>query len=173
LRARYRPARVRVLFVGEAPPASGAFFYQEDSGLYRAMAATFATAFPKMSDQRFLDSFRNMGCYLVDLCGRPVDRLAPADRRRARALGEKHLAVILEELRPRAIVVVVRAIEKHVVRAVQASAWRGSLVILPYPGRWHQHRARFNAELVPRLRTWRRTRLLAIPARERQRLLRP
>jgi hypothetical protein len=30
LRNVYRPERVRVLFVGESPPVSGAFFYQAD-----------------------------------------------------------------------------------------------------------------------------------------------
>ena len=34
LRRRYRPAHVDLLFIGEAPPASGRFFYQADSGLY-------------------------------------------------------------------------------------------------------------------------------------------
>ena len=46
LRESYRPERVRVLFVGEAPPASGAFFYRRDSGLYRALSTTFEEAFP-------------------------------------------------------------------------------------------------------------------------------
>jgi hypothetical protein len=41
LRRRYRPDGVRILFVGEAPPASGRFFYQADSGLYRAVRDTF------------------------------------------------------------------------------------------------------------------------------------
>jgi hypothetical protein len=39
LRKHYRPDRVRILFVGESPPASGRFFYQADSGLYRAATA--------------------------------------------------------------------------------------------------------------------------------------
>ena len=46
LRQRQRPRRVIILFVGEAPPASGRFFYQADSGLYRAIREAFVKAFP-------------------------------------------------------------------------------------------------------------------------------
>jgi hypothetical protein len=79
LRRQYQPRRVRILFVGEAPPASGRFFYRADSGLYRAIRDTFVTAFPSLrsSNAEFLEAFRAMGCYLVDLCGEPVDRLKP------------------------------------------------------------------------------------------------
>jgi hypothetical protein len=35
LRARYRPTKVRVPFVGEEPPASGTFFYAGNSQVYR------------------------------------------------------------------------------------------------------------------------------------------
>jgi hypothetical protein len=49
---------VRILFVGEAPPASGRFFYQGDSGLYRAVRETFIAAFPSMPKDDFLNSFR-------------------------------------------------------------------------------------------------------------------
>ena len=71
LRRRYRPARVRILFVGEAPPASGRFFYQADSGLYRAVRQTFLSAFPELKRAEFLESFRKLDCYLVDLCRSP------------------------------------------------------------------------------------------------------
>ena len=82
LRRRYRPARVRILFVGEAPPASGRFFYQADSGLYRAVREAFVEAFPDVAAGDFLKAFQEMGCYLVDLCGKPVDRMAPRQRKR-------------------------------------------------------------------------------------------
>ena len=84
LRRKYRPRRVRMLFIGEAPPASGRFFYNADSGLYRAIRDTFMDALPSLrsSNHEFLESFRAMGCYLVDLCGQPVDRVNRYRRRR-------------------------------------------------------------------------------------------
>ena len=117
LRQSYRPNRVRVLFVGEAPPASGRFFYQADSGLYRAVRDTFIRAFPTVSHQGFLESFRDRGFYLVDLCGRPVDRL---DRRRRNKICRDHedrLSRILNKYRPSAVITMVRSIEANVRRA--------------------------------------------------------
>src|ERR1700720_3952865 len=65
LRERYRPARVKLLFVGEAPPASGRFFYRADSGLYHAIRSAFVGAFPSVRSADFLDSFQALGCYLL------------------------------------------------------------------------------------------------------------
>ena len=81
LRRSYRPKRVRMLFVGESPPASGRFFYQADSGLYRAVRGTFMRAFPEIRKDEFLAGFRDLGCYLVDLCGEPVDDLGAKQRK--------------------------------------------------------------------------------------------
>src|SRR5215472_17823452 len=109
-RRQYRPRRVRILFVGEAPPASGRFFYHADSGLYRAIRDTFMAAFPllRSSNGKFLDAFRRMGCYLVDLCGKPVDRMDRTSRRSACEAGEKCLARKLRKLRPMIVITVVR-----------------------------------------------------------------
>src|SRR5690242_11432639 len=98
LRRQYLPSRVRILFVGEAPPASGRFFYQADSGLYRALRATFNRAFPDMEGIDFLKAFRDRGCYLVDLCGRPVDRLRPKSRKRVCSAGEVPLSGLIQQL---------------------------------------------------------------------------
>jgi hypothetical protein len=152
LRRRYRPARVHLLFVGEAPPASGRFFYQEDSGLYRAIRGAFIAALPGLLEDDFLESFRSLNCYLVDLCGRPVDRLDPADRKQARTEGEIPLSRIIRRLQPKILITIVRAIAPNVIRAQQLSNWRGVDLVLPYPGRWKQHRAAFDQLLIPVLK---------------------
>jgi hypothetical protein len=107
LRERYCATRVRLLFVGEAPPASGLFFYRADSGLYRAIRSAFITAFPALRNADFLESFQALGCYLVDLCGRPVDRLAKQDRKRVCAESEVRLARTIRRLQPQTVVSVV------------------------------------------------------------------
>src|SRR5271170_6457266 len=140
LRRRYRSARVRVLFVGEAPPASGRFFYQADSGLYRAVRDAFSNVFPDVGDTEFLESFQALGCYLVDLCGRPVDRLPRNQRRRACLDGEVRLAGILKRLRPEIVITVVRSIAGNVRRSQRQASWLGLHVELPYPGRWQHNR---------------------------------
>jgi hypothetical protein len=152
LRASYRPATVRVLFVGEAPPASGRFFYQADSGLYRAVRDAFAGMFPDVRENDFLESFRWLGCYLVDLCDRPVDRLPRNQRVQACLQGEVRLARILKRLRPELVITVVRSISANVSRARRRAGWSGTHIELPYPGRWHHHRAAFIRAIKPVLR---------------------
>jgi Uracil DNA glycosylase superfamily len=152
LRKRYRPTRVRVLFVGESPPASGRFFYQEDSGLYRAVRDTFLRAMPSLRDADFLQSFRELGCYLVDLCGEPVDHLRRDQRAYACQAGEARLRRTIQQLKPEIIVTVVRSIAPNVRRVLARADWKGQHLELPYPGRWLHHRTVFEKELIPVLR---------------------
>ena len=151
LRNNFRPNRVRILFVGESPPASGRFFYQADSGLYRAVRKTFLTAFPSMRRTEFLDSFRALGCYLVDLCVEPVDNMTRDARRCACRSGEARLARMIRTLRPEIIITVVRSIGENVRRAREQAAWSGPHFELPYPGRWYRARLQFSRQLVPLL----------------------
>src|ERR1700691_1734158 len=155
LRRHYRPQRVRILFVGEAPPASARFFYHADSGLYRAIGETFVVAIPSLqsSKDEFLKSFRAMGCYLVDLCGKPVDRMDPGSRRRICEAGEARLARRLRQLRPKIVITVVRSIGGNVRRAEARARWSGLHMELAYPGRWHRFRMAFRRKLTPLLRT--------------------
>lgn len=152
LRRRYRPQAVKILFVGESPPASGRFFYQADSGLYRAVRQTFLLAFPKLKNEEFLESFQALGCYLVDLCATPVDDLVRGERARACHAGEARLARTIGVLRPEVIVTVVRSIGENVERATAQAGWRGTMVEVPYPGRWQSHRVEFQKRVVPLLR---------------------
>jgi len=151
-RERYRPDQVRILFIGESPPASGRFFYQADSGLYRAFRDTFLAAFPLLRKTEFLDSFRSLSCYLVDLCGQPVDKMNPRDRRCACQTGEIRLARTIRALRPKIIVTIVRSIRANVRQAQELAGWSGLHLELPYPGRWYRHRLQFHRQLVRLLR---------------------
>lgn len=152
LRKRYIPDPVGILFVGESPPASGRFFYQADSGLYRAVRDTFASAFPLLPKSEFLDSFQSLGCYLVDLCGRPVDHLSQDAREYACRAGVVRLARTIRELDPKIMVTIVRSIRLSVRQAQDRAGWSGPYLELPYPGRWHSHRIEFERRLVPLLR---------------------
>jgi hypothetical protein len=148
LRMRFRPARVRLLFVGESPPASGRFFYRSDSGLYRAMREAFLAVDPAISDATFLGAFQASGSYLIDLCREPVDQLDSRSRRAACEAGEGSLSRAIARLEPSKIVTVVRSIEANVRRAALRAGWRGPLLHLPYPGRWARHKEVFVAELA-------------------------
>jgi hypothetical protein len=153
LREQFLPSTVNLLFVGEAPPASGRFFYRQDSGLYRAVREVFMEYDRAIDDADFLVHFQRLGCYLVDLCGNPVDDLEPHERQQARKTGERHLSAILRELRPATLVSVVRSIEPNVAAAKDLANWRGRHLALPYPGRWHRYRKVFQGELLTLLRS--------------------
>lgn len=151
LRRQYRPEQVRLLFIGESPPASGRFFYQRDSGLYRAFRDAFRTINPAIEDANFLETFRALGCYLIDLCPYPVDRLDPPDRRAAWQANETRLSRLIAGLRPERVATIVRGIRGNVERAVARAGWNGPILDLPYPGRWARHRTVFLSRLAPEL----------------------
>jgi hypothetical protein len=149
LRLQYRPERVGLLFIGESPPASGRFFYRRDSGLYRAMREAFQAVDPSIADETFLETFCGSGCYLIDLCSEPVDRLDAGLRLSKCAAGEATLSRIIARLRPGTIATVVRSIEGNVIRAAAQAKWTGRMVQLPYPGRWSRLKSRFIEALTP------------------------
>lgn len=135
LRRRYRPRQVRILLVGEAPPASGRFFYQADSGLYRAIRDAFAIGVPETCDGDFLERFKVLGCYLVDLCGVPVDRFDKKTRRRICVESELRLSRIVRKLQPAIVINVVQSIVPNITRSLERAGWIGKRLDLPYPGR--------------------------------------
>jgi hypothetical protein len=149
LRKSFLPDPVRLLFIGESPPASGRFFYQADSGLYRAFRDTFADLDSSIDDSNFLFKFRSYGCYLADLCADPVDDLNPRARRAACKSSEESLAQTIQLLNPPTIAILLRSIEKNVRRAMDLAGWGGPVILLPYPGRWARHRARFSTLIAP------------------------
>lgn len=149
LRHQFRPPKVRVLFVGESPPASGRFFYSRNSGLYRAMRQLFQAADPSITDDSFLRRFEECGFYLIDLCGEPVDKLEPEARRAAHVAAERSLREKLSRLEPEVIVSLARSIYPSVSRAAAAANQAASIIDVPYPGRWIHHRRVFAAKLLP------------------------
>jgi hypothetical protein len=121
LRRRYRPHPIKVLFVGESPPARGTFFYKGDSGLARYTKLSFQQAY-SLSDLAmadFLHGFKAAGCYLDDLCLEPVNRMNALDRRAAWKREVEPFARRLATDSPRIIVPILRSIESSVRQAAE------------------------------------------------------
>jgi hypothetical protein len=144
---------VRVLFVAESAPAGGTFFYAGDSGLFRATRDAFCDAFDRFDeDEPFLERFARAGCYLVDLCPQPVNRLTHG-RRAAHRAGEGELARTIADLQPLVIVVLLKSIAPNVRRAAAAAGCAHvECHEVTYPSRWHRHRIAFRGELAALLR---------------------
>ena len=113
------------------------------------MREAFQVADPSIGNEEFLDVFQASGCYLVDLCAEPVDRMDARSRRAACLAGEETLSREIARLRPAMILTVVRSIEANVSSAVSVAEWNGPIVHLPYPGRWSHLRRAFVKELTP------------------------
>lgn len=143
LRRRFLPDQLRLLFIGESPPASGRFFYRADSGLYRAIRDAFHAVDCSILEADFLRTFQAAGCYLIDLCPEPVDHLSLKARRAACRAHENSLARTIARLQPEAVATVVRSIESNVAEATSRANWQGPVLSLPYPGRWARHREIF------------------------------
>ena len=132
LRKSFRPSRIATLFVGESAPDSGKFFYSGNSSLYHAMKRAFGNG------STFLDDFRSKGFYLDDLAPIPINKLESRERARLRWTFVAQLTERLIEYKPRAIVIVMRAIQPMVEEAMHKARLSCQLFCTPHPafGNW-------------------------------------
>jgi hypothetical protein len=139
LTKRFRPSTVRVLLVGESSPAGSTHFYRANSGLFRATREAFdlATVAARPSEAiAFLDWFRDLGCWLVDLADRPFDDVPAAEHAAEVEAAIARLAMTMLETRPEKVVVVLRRIAPAVRAAAQlAGVADQAIVVLPFPTR--------------------------------------
>jgi hypothetical protein len=140
LRLQYRPAQVSLLFVGESHPAGETFFYAGNSHLFRYTAEAFGYRTGKgTSAEDFLTHFMDLGCYLVDLCGLPLNHLPARAREAERDAWVEVLADTVQVLQPKAVLSVMKGIRPHVERAVLSTDVQLSgMWHLPFPAQGHQ-----------------------------------
>lgn len=153
LRGCYRPSDVRVLFVGESPPAGGTFFYAADSKLHRATKIAFETGVPDLLiDADFLADFKTLGCFLDDLCLGPVNHLKGTpdlkrQRKAAAIRGVDPLARRIRQAEPLAVVVVMKGIAANVCSAMdKAGAGALRMRAFSFPAR-PQHTEAYITEM--------------------------
>jgi hypothetical protein len=143
LRLSYKPAKLRWLFIGESPPANGTFFYKADSKLSRYTQQAFSIAFERefADGKEFLDSFKAQGCYLIDLCDRPVNNLPGIEREQQRKRCAASLVERIAQHSPEAIIVVMQGIAKYVQPAIgQAGLDDLPFYVVPFPAMGNQKR---------------------------------
>lgn len=134
LRKSFRPDRIMTLFVGESGPASGRFFYSGNSTLFRAMKRVFGNR------ETFFDDFKRKGFYLDDLVLTPINKLERRERSRLRQQAIPELAKRLIEYQPKAVVVVMRAIQPMVREAMRMAGISYEPFCVPHPafGNWNR-----------------------------------
>lgn len=103
IRQRYKPIKVRRLFVGESRPINGTFFYFENSNLYKYTKQAFEEIYSNFFD---LKSFMNDGYWLYDVCEIPVNGMSDASRRQCINDGIPQLMYAIREMEPEIVIVV-------------------------------------------------------------------
>jgi hypothetical protein len=136
LRACYRPTKVGVLFVGEAPPASGTFFYAGNSQVYRYLKEALSAHLDQPDD--FLAAFAARGYFLDDLVQQPVDQISPKERGAVFTKNVPLLAQRIAEYRPQMIVTILMRITPYVEAARRLAELEVPHHAVPFPGTGQQ-----------------------------------
>ena len=156
-RASYRPHDIRVLLIGESPPAGGTFFYFGDSVLYDATRDAFFKAWPSLRrrDEDFRSTFRALGCFVEDLSLIPVNKLLDDEKEGLLCAGIPKLVRRIAPLQPQAVVIIKSSIVPKVTHAVKrAGLGDVDRSELPFPSAYH--RERYVDGLAGLVKRWRR-----------------
>jgi hypothetical protein len=140
LRESYKPEKIKILFVGESAPASGAFFYDGSPHTFTTnIRKTFEMALDVTfeDNKEFLNYFKDKQCYLDDLCLEPVDHFSPAEKNVTRAESIKPLSERLRDMNPDVIIISMKSIEHYVHDAIVLSDVTSKVVVTPFPGMGH------------------------------------
>lgn len=146
IRQTFRPDRIASLFVGESPPYQGTFFYSENSILYSRIKEVFTEVFGNSS--KFLSEFKAKGFFLDDLVLYPINQIkGKQERDDQRWKGVPLFAERIKGYRPRAVVVLMYAIEPMVVKAMnQAGLESVPRYVTPFPT-FPKNRKAFNEKM--------------------------
>ncbi len=167
LRARYKPATVKVLFVSESPSSGDAFFYRANSRLYKFTQEAFAEVYGEErcgEGEQFLEFFKAQGCYLDDLCLDSINHLDEKMKKQMWRQGVTPLAERIRHMEPKPLqcIVVIKEIEWNVRTALQqAEASIIPLRSITFPAYGHQ--TKYVRELIPILRELIKNKILAAP----------
>lgn len=141
-RQSFRPDRITALFLGESAPRSGRSFYQQNTGLYRAMQSAFH------SQDDFLIEFKARGYYLDDLSLIPVNGMSRTERTKQCETSIPSLAHRLRDYRPAAIVILIRRIDRWIREAAKQVDLAVPIYNTTYPGRFQSLRQQFQNEMA-------------------------
>ena len=137
-REKYRPDKIRILFVAESPPSSGGYFYFPNTigkdHLFRETMKALKLwpakkVMSKGVDKRpLLEEFCSRGFFLIDTCEVPVDKLPAAERREAINRDAPGLAARAQALHPGHIIVVKKTVYRPIRDALQRAGLQQSIL---------------------------------------------
>lgn len=168
LRERFKPEKIKVLFIAESPPKNDTFFYSAKGGFYNFTKQVFIELFEEEIERSddFLHFFQNKGCFLEDLCHEPKTYKEICEEIHENKNGKngyiEKLKESLESYNPQAIIITLKEIDGFVRDAIKRSdiiLSRELIFTLPFPGKGHQNdymsglRAALNDPIVKNILT--------------------
>lgn len=135
-RIKYKPEKVKIFFVGEAPAIGARRFYLGNTNLFRVIKKAFAECYGDFaSTEEFLELFQSLGCYIDYLSLEAVDKNDIPSRKQARASGISPLSERLKLYQPEIVIILMKELQKQVSAAVEISGINSikKLEAVPYP----------------------------------------
>src|ERR1700678_3003819 len=149
LRARYRPLKIKVLFVGEAPPPGGRFFYAGNSQMYRHLREALQSRLGNPHD--FLQAFKDRGYFLDDLVLEPFDQIPAKERAPILKQNIPRLAQRMTRYQPEIVITLLKRIDPYVQDAISRARADVKHYCVPSPGNGQQSNFRREMAEIPQL----------------------
>jgi hypothetical protein len=136
VRNSYRPTNIKVLFVGESPPANENAFFYFGGRMAKHMERAFSTCWKRQfaSSADFLNFFKQQGCYLDDLSHEPVNTLLWHAKREAVNASIETFSKRLLEFNPEHVIALLKSIETPVLKAVRSANLTIPVNVVSCPG---------------------------------------
>jgi hypothetical protein len=148
LRERFKPEKIKILFIAESPPKNDTFFYSAKGGFYSFTKQIFIELFQEEINKStdFLHYFQNKGCFLEDLCHETKTYKEICEEICENKNGENDYIEKLQEslasYKPQVIIITLIEIDNFVRDAINQSniAINPELIFtLPFPGNGNQN----------------------------------
>jgi len=122
LALRYKPEKVKILLIGEAPGKADKNFYLANTNLFRTVYAAFKELYGGFSSaEEFLQFFKTAGCFLDHLSSEHTERHDLTKRKLERQNGIVSLSERLKIHQPETVIILMKALEKQVRQAIDLS----------------------------------------------------
>lgn len=122
LALHYKPEKVKILLIGEAPGKTDKNFYLANTNLYRTVYAAFKELYGDFAAaEEFLQFFKSAGCFLDHLSLEHSERHDLPKRKLERQNGIAGLSERLIIHQPETVIILMKALEKQVQQAIDLS----------------------------------------------------
>jgi len=122
LALQYKPEKVKILLIGEAPGRADRNFYLANTNLFRTVYAAFKELYGDFSSaEEFLQFFKAAGCFLDHLSSEHTERHDLPKRKLERQNGIVGLSERLKIHQPETAIILMKALEKQVQQAIDLS----------------------------------------------------